>query len=184
MFTVGVNATTRALERGDVSSVILCRDVKPQMLVTHIPTMCALKDVPLVVLSEASFLLGHLMGMRSIMCMGIKTSALAEERKQDQEKLVKALGNLHEVISSNSITPTLPHEYKDIVLQGIAAKKVGDPKSETPGDKETGSASTKSVQYLSLKTGFTERKRPAPAAPSGQPTKAKKQQVKPAGGKK
>ena len=89
---VGVNEVTKALEKVSVNRngsesadrlllVILCSDVRPLVLVEHVPMLCALRQVPICVLTskerDSSFRLGDIFGLRSAMALGIRVCRTA-----------------------------------------------------------------------------------------------------------
>lgn len=42
---VGVNETTKAVDRGKTKLVVIARDVNPQEIIMHLPVLCKEKDV-------------------------------------------------------------------------------------------------------------------------------------------
>ncbi len=42
---IGVNETTKAIERGNAKLVIIARDVRPPEIVMHLPVLCKEKDI-------------------------------------------------------------------------------------------------------------------------------------------
>uniref|UniRef100_A0A7S2ZFJ3 Ribosomal protein eL8/eL30/eS12/Gadd45 domain-containing protein n=1 Tax=Rhodosorus marinus TaxID=101924 RepID=A0A7S2ZFJ3_9RHOD len=51
-FIIGLNHVTRALERGSVKLVVLCRLVQPIHLIEHLPSLCSENKAHLVVLAS------------------------------------------------------------------------------------------------------------------------------------
>ena len=78
---LGVNKVTRALERQgtdaslDLQLVLVCKDVRPAILVEHVPLQCALQKVPVCALStterDSSFRLGKLLGLPTAMAVAV-----------------------------------------------------------------------------------------------------------------
>lgn len=78
---LGINRVTRALERQgtdgslDLQLVIVCKDVRPAVLVEHVPLQCALRQVPVCALStddhDSSFRLGKLLGLPTAMAVAV-----------------------------------------------------------------------------------------------------------------
>lgn len=54
-FVTGINATTRAVERDELSVVIVCRQVDPLDLVSHLPVICFQQRVSLSFLAAVHF---------------------------------------------------------------------------------------------------------------------------------
>lgn len=42
---IGVNETTKAVDRGNTKLVVIARDVNPQEIIMHLPVLCREKDV-------------------------------------------------------------------------------------------------------------------------------------------
>lgn len=47
---LGVNAVTRAASAGELRLVLLCRSVTPLLLISHLPIVCQMKQIPLLTL--------------------------------------------------------------------------------------------------------------------------------------
>lgn len=67
---LGVNAVTRAMERQELSLVLVAWGAKA--LVAHVPALCAAGRVRLGVLEETSQNLGKLFGLQSVVAIGFK----------------------------------------------------------------------------------------------------------------
>lgn len=67
---LGVNAVTRAMERQELSLVLVAWGAKA--LVAHVPVLCAAGRVRLGVLDETSQNLGKLFGLQSVVAIGFK----------------------------------------------------------------------------------------------------------------
>lgn len=71
---IGINEVTRALEKGQLSLIFICRDVKPPRLVEHIAVLAALRGVPFFVLPKASTSLGRSLGLQRVAALGFCAS--------------------------------------------------------------------------------------------------------------
>jgi large subunit ribosomal protein L7Ae len=58
----GTNETTKAVERGNASLVLVAEDVQPEEVVMHLPELCDEKDVPYVFV-ETQDEVGHAAGL-------------------------------------------------------------------------------------------------------------------------
>ncbi len=66
---------TKALEKGQLSVVVICKDVEPNRLVQHIPYLTYLHSTPLCVLGgDTSATLGAIFGIRSLIVLGFKVT--------------------------------------------------------------------------------------------------------------
>ncbi|XP_069699938.1 uncharacterized protein [Periplaneta americana] len=72
---LGVNAVTRGLETTTVGCVLLAQDADPRVLVSHIPTMCGMQGVPVLVLPDLRTISNISLGF-SCLALGIKKYAL------------------------------------------------------------------------------------------------------------
>lgn len=70
-FVLGVNEVTKGLERDELHLVVLARDVAPSVLVTHVPILCFLKCVKLIVMPGEGVEIGQLFGVRRVLAFGI-----------------------------------------------------------------------------------------------------------------
>lgn len=68
---LGVNTVTRGLESASVGCVLLAQDVDPRMLISHIPTMCAMQGVPVLIMSSLRSIVNTTLGF-SCIALGIK----------------------------------------------------------------------------------------------------------------
>jgi len=69
---LGINSTTRALEKDKAALVLLSMDTTPFQLCSHLPVLCAVRRVPLHVLpGDASIELGSIFGCPSIAAVSI-----------------------------------------------------------------------------------------------------------------
>mmetsp|Transcript_34828 Transcript_34828/g.54440 ORF Transcript_34828/g.54440 Transcript_34828/m.54440 type:complete len:310 (+) Transcript_34828:146-1075(+) len=69
---VGLNEVTRALEKGELSAVIVCKDPQPKFLVQHLPPAAALGKALLCAIGETSEGLGRLLGAPSAVAIGFR----------------------------------------------------------------------------------------------------------------
>lgn len=67
----GVNEVTRALEKGKVELAVVCRDVSPSIMVSHIPVLCFIGSTKLVILSGNGGDVGKIMGTQRLLAFGI-----------------------------------------------------------------------------------------------------------------
>mmetsp|Transcript_5577 Transcript_5577/g.16640 ORF Transcript_5577/g.16640 Transcript_5577/m.16640 type:complete len:153 (-) Transcript_5577:250-708(-) len=81
---LGINATVRAMEKGDARMVIVNRRVQPIDLILHIFHACVARKVPILVLNSASDELAR--------CYGVKRLAAVALRKPHNELLALTNG--------------------------------------------------------------------------------------------
>lgn len=70
----GLNAVTKALEKQELSLVVVCRNVSPTTIIEHIPFLCHHSGTTLCPLQEKSETLGSLFGMKTLVAVGFKVS--------------------------------------------------------------------------------------------------------------
>jgi large subunit ribosomal protein L7Ae len=68
---VGINEVTKSLERGRARLAVVARDVSPQMLIAHIPTMCYTRNVDLVVVSGGGSDAGVAIGVKRLLAFAV-----------------------------------------------------------------------------------------------------------------
>lgn len=85
---VGVNEVTKGLERGQVATVLLARDVSPSLLISHIPTLCYTQDASLVVIPGDGTELGQVFGIRRVLTIGVRKEASNNQKDFPQASLV------------------------------------------------------------------------------------------------
>ena len=68
---LGVNAVTRGLESMSVGCVLLAKDADPKILISHIPTMCGMQGVPILIMSSLRSIVSTALGF-SCIALGIK----------------------------------------------------------------------------------------------------------------
>lgn len=112
---LGVNEVTKALEKGELALVICCRHVRPFILIQHLPVLAALHKTPVCSLDSqsASFQLGRLFGLRTMMAVGFT---------KDHPAALKGLVDFCTHKAEVPIVPWLPIgkepvTYKDPVIE-------------------------------------------------------------------
>ncbi|PNF28110.1 hypothetical protein B7P43_G12267 [Cryptotermes secundus] len=75
---LGVNSVTRGLESASVGFVLLAQDADPKILVSHIPTMCAMQGVPILIMPSLRSIVNTALGF-SCIALGVKRSAVESE---------------------------------------------------------------------------------------------------------
>jgi ribosomal protein L7Ae-like RNA K-turn-binding protein len=68
---LGVNAVTRGLESASVGCVLLAQDADPKLLVSHIPTMCGVQGVPVLIMPSLRSIVSTALGF-SCLALGVK----------------------------------------------------------------------------------------------------------------
>jgi len=91
---VGVNETTKAIERGKAKLVFIAEDVTPQEIVMHLPLLCEEKKIPFTYVSTKKEL-GEKIGIG----VGTASIALTEEgsAKKELEQILKKISELRKV---------------------------------------------------------------------------------------
>jgi large subunit ribosomal protein L7Ae len=69
----GTNETTKAIERGNASLVVIAEDVQPEEIVMHLPELADERDIPYVFV-EAQSDVGHAAGLE----VGSAAAAIVE----------------------------------------------------------------------------------------------------------
>lgn len=69
---LGINEVTKLMEQGKLRLAVVARDVEPDILINHLPTLSFTKKIPLCSLSDSSVILGNLFGLKSIIAFGFK----------------------------------------------------------------------------------------------------------------
>jgi ribosomal protein L7Ae-like RNA K-turn-binding protein len=83
----GMNEVTKALERKQVSLVIVCGDVKPHLLCQHVYLMATIGSVPLCLLTSSSEAgLAKLFNLRSLSMLAFVNEPKNASEKDDGEK--------------------------------------------------------------------------------------------------
>jgi ribosomal protein L7Ae-like RNA K-turn-binding protein len=90
---VGINAVARALEKGRLSAVLTCCDVKPRGLMKHIASMTRQFEVPHCELQGVQRVLAHMFNIKRAVAVGI----LAQGNDIDVAEIVQtvALNSMH-----------------------------------------------------------------------------------------
>jgi large subunit ribosomal protein L7Ae len=88
---IGVNETTKAVERGKAKIIFLAEDVSPQELVMHLPLLCEEKKIPFTYVQTKKEL-----GEKAGIEVGTASIALIEEgsAKKQLEDVVKKVNEL------------------------------------------------------------------------------------------
>jgi ribosomal protein L7Ae-like RNA K-turn-binding protein len=68
---LGVNSVTRGLESASVGCVLLAQDADPKMLISHIPTMCGMQGVPILIMSSLRSIVSTTLGF-SCLAVGVR----------------------------------------------------------------------------------------------------------------
>lgn len=91
---IGVNETTKAVERGKAKIIFIAEDVSPQELVMHLPLLCEEKKIPYSFISTKKEL-----GEKSGIAVGTASIALVEEgsAKKELEEIIKKVNELKKV---------------------------------------------------------------------------------------
>lgn len=72
----GINAVTKALEKKQLSLVVVCKSVNPISIIQHLPVLCHRSGTVLSPIPEKSEGLGQLFGMKTLVAVGFKVSLL------------------------------------------------------------------------------------------------------------
>lgn len=80
----GTNETTKAIERGVAKLVVVAKDIDPQEIIMHIPSLCAEKDIPVVVVPSKEEL-GAAAGLN------VATSSVAITAEGDARPIIKEI---------------------------------------------------------------------------------------------
>jgi len=91
---IGVNETTKAVERGSAKIIFIAEDVSPQELVMHLPLLCEEKKIPYSYISTKKEL-----GEKTGINVGTASIALIEEgnAKKELEDIIKKVSELKKV---------------------------------------------------------------------------------------
>ncbi len=91
---IGVNETTKAIERGKAKIVFIAEDVNPQEIVMHLPLLCEEKKIPYSYVTTKKEL-GEKIGIG----VGTASIALTEEgsAKKELEEIIKKINELKKV---------------------------------------------------------------------------------------
>ncbi|MBU2100113.1 50S ribosomal protein L7Ae [Candidatus Micrarchaeota archaeon] len=91
---IGVNETTKAVERGKAKIIFIAEDVAPQELVMHLPLLCEEKKIPYSYISTKKEL-----GEKTGINVGTASIALIEEgnAKKELEEVIKKVSELKKV---------------------------------------------------------------------------------------
>ena len=88
---IGVNETTKAVERGKAKLVLIAKDVEPAEIVMHLPLICKEKEVPFSYVQTKKSL-----GERAGIGVGTAAIAVVEEgeAKKELQEITKKLAEL------------------------------------------------------------------------------------------
>jgi len=88
---VGVNETTKAVERGKAKIIFIAEDVSPAELVMHLPLLCEEKKIPFSFVSTKKEL-----GEKTGIGVGTASIAVTEEgsAKKELEEIIKKVNEL------------------------------------------------------------------------------------------
>ena len=81
---IGVNETTKCIERGVAKLIILAEDVTPEEILMHLPVLCKEKKVPFTYV-PSKLELGKVSGIE------VSTSSIAIEEAGEAKKLVEEI---------------------------------------------------------------------------------------------
>lgn len=90
---IGVNETTKAIERGLAKLVVIATDVSPEEVVMHLPVLCDEKKVPYAFVPSKDEL-GRSAGIQ------VPTSSIALTEEGDSKKLVSDIAKSVDEIKS------------------------------------------------------------------------------------
>ncbi|XP_065056084.1 uncharacterized protein LOC135684439 [Rhopilema esculentum] len=69
---LGINAVTRALEKGPLLLVLACRSANPSRMTHHLIPLCALRDTPACCVTGLNDALAPIFGIQSVLAVGFK----------------------------------------------------------------------------------------------------------------
>ncbi|KAM4828474.1 ribonuclease P protein subunit p38 [Thomomys bottae] len=163
---IGVNEVTKALERGELLLVLVCKSVKPAIITSHLVQLSLSRDVPACQVPRLSERLAPVLGLKCLLALGFKKST------SDFADQVQA------------ILPRVPSLYVPWLLDrlGAAATTEDEDDEDGGGDKDNHCESSESQNQGSVETppkdlGKRKRKSVEGREASGvalQPLKVKK----------
>jgi large subunit ribosomal protein L7Ae len=121
----GSNETTKSIERGLASLVVIANDVVPAEVVMHLPMLCDQRKVPYLYVS-AKLDLGKAVGLN------VPCTAVAIEKAGESEKLIKEITG--KVTGKSADAPKAAQPAKK--EEAHAKKEAAQPKKEA--NKEDG----------------------------------------------
>lgn len=68
----GLNEVTRGLERENLDIVVVCRDITPALLVSHIPVLCFAARAPLVIMPGDGTDIGTVFGTKRVVTFAVR----------------------------------------------------------------------------------------------------------------
>ncbi|XP_075684859.1 ribonuclease P protein subunit p38 isoform X2 [Rhinoderma darwinii] len=150
---IGINEVTRALEKNDLSMVMVCKSAKPEMITKHIIELSFSREVPACQLPRLSENMAPALGLKSVLALGFrKNSDVFREQVEAITTRVPPLSvpwlptgcqntNDEEIFVSveddepqeeDHVNPTATRKRKlsptkqtaDVTLQGLRVKKI------------------------------------------------------------
>ncbi|XP_048223720.1 ribonuclease P protein subunit p38 [Perognathus longimembris pacificus] len=119
---IGVNEVTKALERGELLLVLVCKSVKPAIITSHLVQLSLSRDVPACQVPRLSERLAPVLGLKCLLALGFKKSTT------DFAEQVEA------------ILPRVPRLYVPWLLDRLGA--AGDSDSSESHNEESLAASS------------------------------------------
>lgn len=101
---IGMNEVTKGLEKNELTLVLVCKSVKPEMVSKHLIDLSATREVPTCQLPRLSETVAAALGLRSVLALGFKRDSVFQ-------KEVKAIVPRVPVMS----VPWLPSGSKEVV---------------------------------------------------------------------
>lgn len=92
---IGVNETTKCIERGIAKLVVVAEDVTPEEILMHLPVLCKEKKVPFTYV-PSKLELGKVSGIE------VSTSSIAIEEAGDAKKLIDEISRKMESFSKEA----------------------------------------------------------------------------------
>ncbi|XP_069846524.1 ribonuclease P protein subunit p38 [Dipodomys merriami] len=116
---IGVNEVTKALERGELLLVLVCKSVKPAIITSHLVQLSLSRDVPACQVPRLSERLAPVLGLKCLLALGFKknTADFAEQVK--------------------AILPRVPSLYVPWLPDRLGAAEDGDTESSENQYKES-----------------------------------------------
>lgn len=88
----GVNEVTRALEKDKLELVVVCRDIVPSIMISHIPGLCFINSAKLVVLPGNGTDIGTILGTKRLIGFGIRRRG-KDDGDDSRNEVVRSLLN-------------------------------------------------------------------------------------------
>jgi large subunit ribosomal protein L7Ae len=126
----GTNEVTKALEKGEVSLVIIAEDVDPEEVVMHIPMLCDEKRVPYVYVPLKAEL-GKASGL-GVGCAAIAIAKPGNAAEAIKEIVTKLGGKLPAARPAEEKKEAAPAHEKKAEKPKMAPKPAGEKKPHVP----------------------------------------------------